>query len=49
MIPVLGEVLLENERTNKNISLDFDPFKNESCDRIVRATIAGEMIDFVLE
>lgn len=49
MIPVLGEVLLENERTNKNISLDFDPFKNESCDRIVRATIAEEMIDFVLE
>jgi hypothetical protein len=49
MIPVLGEVLLENERTNKNISLDFDPFKNESCDRIVRATIAGEIIDFVLE
>jgi len=49
MIPVLGEVLLENERTNKNISLDFDPFKNESCDRIVRAIIAGEMIDFVLE
>ena len=49
MIPVLGEVLLENDRTNKNISLDFDPFKNESCDRIVRAIIAGEMIDFVLE
>ncbi len=49
MIPVMGEVLLENERTNKNINLDFDPFKNESCDRIVRATIAGEMIDFVLE
>lgn len=49
MIPVMGEVLLENERTNKNINLDFDPFKNESCDRIVRATIAGEMIDFVLD
>lgn len=49
MIPVKGLLNLNLERLNRNITVDFDPFENESCDKIVRITNAGKMTDVVLE
>lgn len=49
MIPVVGVIQLNNERSNRNATLDFDPFENESCDKIVRVNTAGKVIDFVIE
>lgn len=49
MIPVKGIVELVNDRSNKNATLDFDPFDNESCDRIVGMTLAGKEVQVVLE
>ncbi len=40
--------LKDSEKSNTTI-LDYDPFKNESCDRIVRVTIAGKITDITLD
>lgn len=49
MIPVKGLLNLTIEKTNRDIVMDFDPFNNESCDRILRITNAGKMTDIVLD
>jgi hypothetical protein len=49
MIPVKGLLNLTIEKTNRDILLDFDPFNNESCDRILRITNAGKATDIVLD
>lgn len=49
MIPVKGLLNLNLERLNRNITVDFDPFENESCDRIVRITNAGKLTDVILD
>ncbi len=49
MIPVKGLLNLTIEKTNRDIVIDFDPFNNESCDRILRITNAGKMTDIVLD
>jgi hypothetical protein len=40
--------LKDSEKSNTTI-LDYDPFENESCDRIVRVTIAGKITDITLD
>lgn len=54
MIPVQGLLNFTVEKSSKNITnskivVDFDPFENESCDRIVRIVNAGKQTDIVLE
>lgn len=46
---VNGMVLLKDSDKSNTITLDYDPFENESCDRIVRATIAGKSTDIILD
>ncbi len=43
--------MLELKDSEKSITtiLDYDPFENESCDRIVRITIAGKITDITLD
>jgi hypothetical protein len=40
--------LKDSDNSNTTI-LDYDPFENESCDRIVRVTIAGKSTDITLD
>ena len=40
--------LKDSDNSNTTI-LDYDPFENESCDRIVRVTIAGKITDITLD
>lgn len=49
MACVKGVVGLNDDKDNKRINIDYDPFENEACDRFVRATIAGKIIDFEIE
>ncbi|MFM7639426.1 MAG: hypothetical protein ACKO67_06825 [Bacteroidota bacterium] len=54
MIPVKGLFNITVEKSNQNVTngdilVDFDPFENESCDRIVRIVTAGKTTDIVLE
>ncbi len=49
MASVKGVIDLNDDKENKRINIDYDPFENEACDRIVRATIAGKIIDFEIE
>lgn len=49
MIPVKGLLNLTLENSNRNIVVDFDPFENESCDRIIRITNAGTATDIILD
>jgi len=54
MIPVKGLINITVEKSKRNVAngdilIDFDPFENESCDRIVRIVSAGKTTDVVLE
>ncbi len=49
MIPVKGLLNLNIESLNRNVVVDFDPFDNESCDRIVRITNAGKVTDLEIK
>jgi hypothetical protein len=49
MIPVRGLINLGSEKSKDQTVIDFDPFNNESCDRIVRITNAGIATDVVLD
>ena len=46
---VNGMVLLKDSDKSTTTTLDYDPFENESCDRIVRVTIAGKSTDITLD
>ncbi len=46
---VNGMVLLKESDKSTTTTLDYDPFENESCDRIVRVTIAGKSTDITLD
>ena len=46
---VSGMIELNNNDKSAMISIDYDPFDNESCDRIVRATVAGKNTDITLD
>jgi hypothetical protein len=45
---VNGILSLRDLDKSATISLDYDPFENESCDKIVRVTIAGKTTDITL-
>lgn len=49
MIPVKGLINLGSEKSKDQTVIDFDPFNNESCDRIIRITNAGIATDVVLD
>lgn len=38
---VKGKVTLSNTSTGKSISIDYDPYNNQACDAIAKATING--------
>ena len=44
-----GMLELKDSEKSSTTILDYDPFKNESCDRIVRVTIAGKITDITLD
>lgn len=46
---VSGMIELNKNEKSAMISIDYDPFDNESCDRIVRATVAGKNTDITLD
>lgn len=46
---VSGMIELNNKDKSAMISIDYDPFDNESCDRIVRAIVAGKSTDVTLD
>jgi hypothetical protein len=46
---VNGMIVLNNDDKSVVIAIDYDPFENESCDRIVRATVAGKSTDITLD
>ncbi|MFZ9631499.1 MAG: hypothetical protein ACO3AQ_05630 [Bacteroidia bacterium] len=46
---VNGMIELNNDDKSVVIAIDYDPFENESCDRIVRATVAGKSTDITLD
>ena len=46
---VSGMIELNNKDKSAMISIDYDPFDNESCDRIVRAIVAGKSTDITLD
>jgi hypothetical protein len=39
---VKGKLTLKNTATNKEILIDYDPYNNEACDRVAKATINGK-------
>ncbi len=44
-----GMLELKDSEKSSTTILDYDPFENESCDRIVRVTIAGKITDITLD
>jgi len=46
---VKGIVELKDSDKSNTVTIDYDPFENESCDRIIRATIAGKSSDITLD
>ena len=44
-----GMLELKDSDKSSTTILDYDPFENESCDRIVRVTIAGKITDITLD
>lgn len=45
---VNGILELKDSDKSTTTTLDYDPFENESCDKIVRVTIAGKVTDITL-
>jgi hypothetical protein len=39
---VKGILKLQNEGSSQSITLDYDPYQNEACDRFAKVTIAGK-------
>ena len=39
---VKGKLTLKNTDSGKEIIIDYDPFGNEACDRVAKATINGK-------
>lgn len=44
-----GIASLKDSDKSTTTTLDYDPFENESCDKIVRVTIAGKSTDITLD
>ena len=44
-----GMLELKDSEKSTTTTLDYDPFENESCDKIVRVTIAGKITDITLD
>ncbi len=44
-----GIASLKDSDKSTTTTLDYDPFENESCDKIVRVTIAGKITDITLD
>lgn len=46
---IKGILEIKDSSKSNTITIDYDPFENESCDRIIRVTLAGKSTDITLE